>query len=152
MSFESFEPMESIERGAANPRAKRALEDYHNGMRNLGRSLLALSILQIVIGSVLLAVAMDPLILAIVGVMAVAHIAMGVLILLGHAWVNYLVVGWAVLILAANLVGLGLQADQPQGASSPGGCIGMLIAAALFYYSVRNLQTLSKVRAAGLEP
>jgi len=99
----------------------------------------------------ILAVAFEPLTLALLGGMAAVHLVMGLLILGRHGWANYLVAVWSGLLLLAGFVGIGLQAAQQRGGSNIGSLLGLLIAGALLYYAVANLSSLRKARAAGLE-
>lgn len=133
-----------------------ALKKYRKGMNDLGRGLIALAVLQLIVGGgvgvAILVTRFEPLLLVIVGGMGTVHLLMGLLILRNHGWANYLVAVWSALLLVANFAVMSMQGRAGERGSNPGGCIGLLIAVALFYYSVKNLWRLRKVRAKGLEP
>jgi uncharacterized UBP type Zn finger protein len=150
--------MMSSNQPKSNIEGEAALEKYRTGMKNLGRSLIILSVFQLVVGTAILAHRFELLILIILGVMATVHMVMGCLLLRNHGWANNLVAVWAALILTANFVWFGMQSEQQQqqaaasNGSGTGNLISMLIAGALLYYSIKNNSALRKVRAAGLEP
>jgi hypothetical protein len=116
-------------------------------MKDLGRGLLVLAIFQLLVGGALFAFTFELLLLVVVSGMGVLHLIMGLLILRNQGWVNYLVMAWSALLLATSCVGM--QAEQQKTSSNPGGCLGWLLAGALFYYSAQNVSALRKARAAG---
>jgi hypothetical protein len=99
---------------------------------------------------VTLVIGFDPLLLGILASLATADLMLAWLILRNHAWANYLVALFATFLFVLACAGLGSTAEQKPGANT-GGCIGILIIGALFYYSVQNLSVLWQVRAAGLK-
>lgn len=128
------------------------LKKYRKGMKDLGKGLIVLAIFQLVFGgAVILAPKFEPVILFILGGMGAVNLIMGLLLLRNLGWANYLVAVWSSFLLAINFLKMGIQTEQQQkSVSNPGSYLGFLIAGALLYYSVNNLQYLRKVRRSGL--
>jgi hypothetical protein len=153
MPFEDLQP---------SPAGEQARKKYRKGMKDLGRGLIALSILQILIALLFFAmVGKDPILVAVMatllGVLAVVNILLGIFALQIQVWVNYAVIVWASLLLLLNFLGYilqGMQAAEGRGTGggNAGGCCGIVILVALIYYSVRNLQEYGRMKAANLEP
>src|SRR4051812_6169088 len=99
----------SVDGSTTNSAEIAALHKYRKGMKDVGRSLLVLAVLQLAFAGIVLAIKFEPIILTILVVMAVMHLVMGLLILRQQGWANYLVATWATLILAANCIWMGLQ-------------------------------------------
>jgi hypothetical protein len=131
--------------------ASQAHAQYQKGMRELGNGLIAFGMFQALVTAIVLAV--DPVIVLglIIGTTAALNIVLGLFARRLHAWVNYVVAVLACVILALNLVNLsiiGQEPDQPNPGSPLGVCFGFIIAAALLYYSVNNMQKLRRAKAA----
>jgi len=133
------------------PAQRLARSQYDKGMNDLGRSLVALALLQTLVGIIALLVAAQAglavVILAVVVlVMGGVNYVLGKFALAGHMWVNCVVAVLSALLLCLQIVGLGLQGAQEQS-GNVGSCIGFLIAAILLYYSVNNLRLYMKMNA-----
>ena len=142
MSEQDTETVDETEEDAS-------LAECRNGMKSLGKGIIALAVLQFVLGG-LLATTFGPAMLIMVIGLGAIDLVMGLLLLRNQGWVNHLVAFWSGLLLAANLVMLGLQGERREGASNVGTFLGMLLAGVLFHYAARNIRTLRKARAAGL--
>lgn len=123
-----------------DPNFTRAAESYRKGMKDLGRGLIFLAVLQLALTCLLLFTQPDMALVVVLGFLSAVHIAMGVLALCQQFWINYVVVGWATLIIVLNLVAVGKQAGDPAAGSNPGGCLGYLIMGALIYYANKNMK------------
>ena len=80
-------------------------------------------------------------------VLAVIDGALGYLLRQLHAWVNYLIAILAGGLLLVNLGLLGSSRDQAVPGANAGSCVGMLILAALLYYSVQNMKMHRELRS-----
>jgi hypothetical protein len=131
---------------ADSPRVD-VMAPYRKGMKDLGRGLIALALFQIVIGGLILAALGEVLGLVIVGGLGLWHFALGIIAIKQHAWVNYVIAAWGVVILGLNMVALTVPASTP-GSGTPGIYIGFLVAVSLLYHSIKNINALSKARLA----
>ncbi len=144
MSFQELQPESS---------AQQALKRYHKGMKDLGRSLIILSVLQLAVAGLVLAIsAKETFLLAILGGMAALHLLFGILLLQRHFWVNYLVALWGAAILVLNCMMLGSAETPQRGAGSTGSLVGIFIAIAFIYYANKNLQEYKRLRGGNLQP
>jgi hypothetical protein len=124
---------------------------YEKGMRELGNGLIGLGVLT-GFAAVLVFTGKqdrDPETAVILATFAAAYIVLGWFARRLHAWVNYVVVVLACFDLGASLLTMAKIGQNPQTGlpgSSLGVCLGLIIAAALFYYSINNLQKRSQWR------
>jgi hypothetical protein len=124
-------------------------------MRDLGNGMIALALLQIALASLLVVIASGPeknraetiVVTVVIGVLASTFLGLGILARRRHAWVNYVVATLAVLVLGVNIINLGrTEGETARPGAGTGTCFGLVIAAALLYYSVTNLQWLSRAK------
>jgi len=137
---------ESAERVAA------AWAQYRKGMKELGNGLILLAILQAIAAVLLLVAGAERVLVSIVGIMAVINAISGVFARLLHGWVNYVVALLGGVLIALNFLNLSAIGGNPDHAppgSQLGGCFGFVIAAAFFYYSIKNLHSLSIAKSSG---
>jgi uncharacterized membrane protein YhaH (DUF805 family) len=123
---------------------------YRKRMRELGNGLIALAVFE-AIGAVL--IINDPRsvfsLRLVFGLLPVAILTLGILARRLHAWVNYVVavLGCLGLVLTVMQMGTPPPPDQTRIPSAPfGSCFGLIIAAALLYYAINNLQKLRAAR------
>src|SRR5262249_47912034 len=91
-----------------------------------------------------------PLPAALLGALGVANLGMGVGLVCGVGWVNWVVaVGYFLVVIAS---GLNMALLTAAGPVNPGVCGGVIIATAIFLAAVKNLRLRKKIREAGLEP
>jgi hypothetical protein len=108
-------------------------------MKGLGNGLFALALLH-ALGVGLMVMTGQPTSAIIVGGMLAADVVLGIFALRLHAWVNYLAGVLACLMLGMSIMALGA------GASPIGILFAFMIAGALLYYAVTNLQKLKRAR------
>jgi len=144
----------STSTSSETPGAPRARAQYEKGMRDLGNGLIALGALWM-LGSAMVLLTDVPRVFGLsLGIMAVLIIACGILARRLHAWVNYVNAVFACLLLAGNLHTISIhgKGPEPPPGSQTGSCLGFVIAAALLYYSVNNIQKLRRAKAEGSTP
>jgi hypothetical protein len=133
--------------------AQQAVKRYRKGMKDLGRSLILLAVLQLLVLALVFGLHREnTVLLALLGGLAGIHVLFGILAIQMQVWVNYLVIVWGALILVLNVAALGMVQDSQRGGPNCGQFIGMLIAGALIYYANKNLQEYKRVKAGGLNP
>jgi hypothetical protein len=125
---------------------------YTKGMKNLGIGLISLGLLHAFLAAISLALRIPQgrAISIVVGVIGALNILLGILARRLHGWVNYAVAVAAFVLIVANLNSLGTTKDStktPPG-SAIGACLGVIVAAAFLYFSVKNIQKMGQVRRA----
>jgi hypothetical protein len=124
-----------------------AFAQYEKGMKELGNGLIVLGVLQALVGAGLMAFSPAIILgLVIVNITAL-NIYLGVFARKLHAWVNYVVAVLACVLLAHHLINLFSEEPNP-GFFYLVCCVRFVIPAALLYYSVNNIQKLSRASTA----
>jgi hypothetical protein len=134
-----------------SPELEAVRKKYQKGMRGLGSGLIALGVLQLILGLAMVAIG-EPFLGIIVLPLAAINITFGVFARVQQLWVNYAVIVFASLLLVLNCAGMAIANKDPDPNKPPAGggaCCSFLILFAMIYTAANNLQTYSKVR--GLE-
>ena len=137
MSSQAVEPQGSIA----------ATNAYRKGMKELGRGLIVLDVVQSLIMAIPSLPAADRSVLAILAAM---DIILGVFAVRLHIWVNYVVGILALAFVIITSVRMALASQIPRDKrdmESSFICFSLIIPAALLYYAVNNLQKYKRVQA-----
>jgi hypothetical protein len=110
---------------------------YRKGMKDLGRSLIVLGVLQFLLLALISAVRFDPIMIVALGTMILIHCGLGFFAVAMHYWVNPVIAVWSTLLLVSNYLALG--GEQPQKPrTNMGPCFAFLIAGAMLYCALKN--------------
>jgi hypothetical protein len=122
---------------------------YRKGMRALGNGLIFLGVLWGIATALFVTINTgDPPITGVfVGVMAVLYMVLGVFARGLRAWVNYVVAVLACLQLVILFLSVTIVGQRPgRAAEGIGTWLGLIVAAALLYYSINNIQVLRRAK------
>lgn len=126
-----------------SPKPPSRFAPYHKGMKDLGNGLIGLAVLQAVGVVGLFATGAEVSLILVIVILAGVNLVLGILARRIHAWVNYVVAFSACVILAMNL----LLLANVRSEARLGVCLGIVVAGALLYSSVNNLDKLRRAKA-----